>query len=71
MLHTLRVPASLYQPVLAIAAQDFVDRAAPSFPEDWPALARAASELTRERVEDFVSGLVGAGPLRMPEGPTR
>jgi hypothetical protein len=71
LLHALGVPAALYHPVLAIAAQDFVDRAVPLFPEDWPALAAAAADLTRDRVEDFVSGLAGAGPLRIPEQPTR
>ena len=70
-MHALGVPASVYPALLAFAAEEFLDRAATLFPEDWPALVAAASGLARERVEDYVSGLGGAGPLRIEREPAR
>jgi hypothetical protein len=70
-MHALGVPASVYPWLLAFAGEEFLDRARTLFPEDWPALVAAAAELSRERVEDYVSGLAGAGPLRMRQDPAR
>jgi hypothetical protein len=60
----------LYPSLLAFAAQDFIETARPQHPEDWPAFT-AAARLSRERVEDYVSGLAGRGPLRVVEKTTR
>jgi hypothetical protein len=70
-MRALGVPAAVYPWMLALAAEEYLDRAATQFPEDWPALVEAANSLSRERVEDYVSGLAGAGPLRMRQEPTR
>jgi hypothetical protein len=70
-MRALGVPAALYPWLLALAAEEFLDRADTRFPEDWPALVDAANALRRERVEDYISGLAGAGPLRMRQEPTR
>jgi hypothetical protein len=71
LMHASGVPAGLFPSLLALAAQEFVDHAAPQFTEDWPALAAAAGGLSPERVEDYVSGLVGPGPLRIEQEPSR
>jgi hypothetical protein len=71
LMQAIGVPASLFPALRALAAQEFIDRAAPQFAEDWPALAAAAGDLSRERVEDYVSGLVGTGPLRIRQEPSR
>jgi hypothetical protein len=70
-MRALRLPAAVYPSLLALAAEEFLDRAATRFAEDWPALVEAAATLGRERVEDYVSGLAGTGPLRMRQEPTR
>ena len=71
LMHGIGVPAQVYPALLAFAAQEFIDRAAPTFPEDWPALTAAAADVSRERVEDYVSGLVGTGPLRIRQESAR
>lgn len=60
----LRLPAVLMPAVLSAAALDFQEEAQPAYPEDRLALARQASALTRERVEDYVAALALDGPLR-------
>jgi hypothetical protein len=61
---TLRVPASLIPALLLYATQDYWHEVEARFPDDWPALVRAASSLQISRVEDYVAALGSGGPLR-------
>jgi hypothetical protein len=62
LLSDLGVPATLFPGVMALATQDFVDSLPLLYPDDWAAFAGLASALSRERVEDYVSAVVG--PVR-------
>jgi hypothetical protein len=62
-LKQLQLPAALARVVLAAAAQDFIDSVRPTDPGDWLTLARAARNLPRERVEDYVAAATATGPL--------
>jgi hypothetical protein len=70
-MHALGIPARVYPAVLAFAAGEYVEAAALRYAEDWHALTHAAAGIPRERVEDYVSGLTGDGPLRRREQITR
>ncbi len=60
----LDVPAGLFADVLPMALQDYLDGVPALFDDDWQAVARYTGFITRERVEDYVSALAAAGPLR-------
>ena len=62
-LSELRLPTVLLPGLLTAATQDLLDEARMLHPGDWPALWRFARELPLERIEDYVSGLAGNGPL--------
>jgi hypothetical protein len=66
MLRDLRLPAALARHVLAAAVQDFVDTVKPTDAFDWLTLARAAQQVSREQVEDYVAAAAADGPL-LPE----
>jgi hypothetical protein len=59
----LRLPASLAPGVIAYAMQDVVETARPAYFDDWPAFERAAREIPRERIDDYVAALAADGPL--------
>ena len=59
-----RLPAQLVPALLVYATQDFWHDVESRFPDDWPAMARQALALSPSRVEDYVAGLTGSGPLR-------
>jgi hypothetical protein len=63
LLHDLHLPAALAKDVLLAATQDFIDEASPTDADDWLTLIRAAQNLARERVEDYVAALTANGPL--------
>jgi len=63
VLHNLHVPAVLARPVLAAAAQDFVDSVNPTDGNDWLTLARAAQAIPSQRFEDYVAAAAADGPL--------
>ena len=63
MLQELDVPAALEKTVLSGAMQDFIDEVRPSDDADWLTLARAATTLTREQVEDYLAAATADGPL--------
>jgi hypothetical protein len=67
LLADLRVPATLFPAVMALATQDFIDSVPLVYADDWAALARRASTLSRERVEDYVSAVIASGPVRAVE----
>ena len=67
LLADLRVPATLFPAVMALATQDFIDGVPLVYADDWAAIARRASTLSRERVEDYVSAVIASGPVRAVE----
>jgi hypothetical protein len=62
-LHELGLPAALTKAVVAAAAQEFFDRVRPSDADDWLTLTRSAKGISRDRVEDYLAGAIGNGPL--------
>ena len=59
----LGVPAALVKDVLPLLLRDFLDGARPAHADDWLHLARHARDVPLTRIEDYVSSLVGRGPL--------
>jgi hypothetical protein len=70
MLRDLRLPAALARHVLTAAVQDFVDTVKPTDAYDWLTLVRAAQQLSRDQVEDYVASAAADGPL-LPQPTTR
>ena len=64
VLFELNVPAPLFPGVLGIAMQEYLDDVSALYNDDWWAIAGHASQLTRERIEDYVSAFVASGPVR-------
>jgi hypothetical protein len=63
LLAEMNLPARLAPAILSLALQDLMDEARPAYVDDALALSRYARSLTRTRMEDYVSALVGRGPL--------
>jgi hypothetical protein len=60
----LRLPASLTRSVLGPAILDFVEAVAPTDPNDFWSVARAARAVSRELIEDYVAAAATVdGPL--------
>ena len=59
----MRLPAALAKSVLSFVVQDFVDRAPVLHGDDWLTRVRAAREVPRALIEDFVSAATIEGPL--------
>lgn len=57
------VPAALLKDVLPLLLRDFLDGARPAHADDWLHLARYVRDMPATRIEDYVSSLVGRGPL--------
>ena len=57
------VPAALLKDVLPLVLRDFLDGARPAHADDWLHLARYVRDVPLTRIEDYVSSLVGRGPL--------
>ena len=68
VLKELGLPAAVAKVILSAAMQDFIDEVRPTDDGDWLALSRAAHEITRERIEDYVAAATASGPL-MPDVP--
>ncbi|MGH9146296.1 MAG: hypothetical protein ACRD1Q_06275, partial [Vicinamibacterales bacterium] len=64
VLFELNVPAPLFPGVLAIAMQEYLETVPARYTDDWWAISGHASQLTRERIEDYVSAFVASGPVR-------
>jgi hypothetical protein len=58
-----RLPARLVPGVMSLFVQDFVQESAPIAHDDWLALARYARDAPAERFDEYVSAVVGDGPL--------
>jgi hypothetical protein len=69
-LHALSVPAGLAQPVLEAAVQEFIESVAPTDPNDWWTLARAAQAVPRERIEDYIATTAAVGGALVPDNDT-
>jgi hypothetical protein len=69
LLRELQLPAAIAKAVLTGAVQDFIDEARPTDANDWLGLVRAAQNLSREKVEDYVAAATAYGPL-VPETAT-
>ena len=63
VLAEMKLPSALAPAVAAYALQEVVDRARPAFFDDWHAYQRAARDLPRERLIDYVAAAAAAGPL--------
>jgi hypothetical protein len=60
----LRLPATLARAVLSAAVLDFIEGVAPTDPNDWWTVARAAREVPRELIEDYIAAAAAVdGPL--------
>lgn len=57
------LPAALLPGLLASATQDLLDDTQSIHPEDEPAIWQCVREIRRERIDDYVAALAGAGPL--------
>jgi hypothetical protein len=57
------LPAGLAKVVLGAAMQEFLDRVRPNDPDDWLTLVRAAQEIQRDRVADYVAATTADGSL--------
>jgi hypothetical protein len=62
-LAALKLPASLAPAIGSYAIQDVMERARLAYPDDWDAFGRAARELSRDRMSDFIAALTSGGPL--------
>jgi hypothetical protein len=58
-----RLPARLVPGVMSLFVQDFVQESAPIAHDDWLALARYARDAPTERFDEYVSAVIGDGPL--------
>jgi hypothetical protein len=67
----LKLPAALAPAVLSFATQDVIDGARPAFFDDWPAFQRAARDLSRERLVDYIAAVAADGALVPLEPSTR
>jgi len=72
MLRDLKLPAALARHVLTAAVQDYIDQVRPTDAYDWLTLVRAAQQVSREQVEDYVASAAADGPLVLePSGSAR
>jgi hypothetical protein len=60
------MPASLAPGVLAFAMQDVLDAARLAYQDDWTEFSRAARELDKDQIADYISALAAGGPLIPP-----
>jgi hypothetical protein len=58
-----RLPAALLPGLLTSATQDLLDDTQSIHPDDTPAIWQTVREIRRERIDDYVAALAGAGPL--------
>jgi hypothetical protein len=71
LLSDLKVPSALFPGVMHMAMQDYIDTVPAMFADDWEAISGHAWQITRERIEDYVSALVANGPVRLVSSEAR
>jgi hypothetical protein len=62
-LAALELPASLAPAIGAFATHDVIEHAQLAYQDDWQEFGRAARELPRERMFDYIAALTAGGPL--------
>ena len=62
-LAALRLPASLAPAIAGYATQDVIEHAQLAYTDDWQEFGRAARELPRDRMFDYIAALAAGGPL--------
>jgi hypothetical protein len=67
-LAALKLPASLAPAVAGYATQDVIEHAQLAYTDDWEEFGRAARELPRDRMFDYIAALTAGGPLVPVEG---
>jgi len=69
-LAALKLPASLAPAIAGYATQDVIEHAQLAYTDDWQEFGRAARELPRDRMFDYIAALAAGGPL-VPVGGSR
>ena len=69
-LAALKLPASLAPAIAGYATQDVIEHAQLAYTDDWQEFGRAARELPRDRMFDYIAALTAGGPL-VPVGGSR
>jgi hypothetical protein len=59
----LKLPASLAPAIGSYVTQDVIEHAQLAYTDDWEEFGRAARELPRERMFDYIAALTAGGPL--------
>jgi hypothetical protein len=67
-LAALELPASLSPAIGGYAMQDVIEHAELAYTDDWEEFGRAARELPRDRMFDYIAALTAGGPLVPVEG---
>jgi hypothetical protein len=62
-LAALKLPASLAPAIGGFAVQDVIEHAELGYTDDWEEFGRAARELPRDRMLDYIAALTAGGPL--------
>ena len=62
-LAALKLPASLAAALGGYATQDVIEHAQLAYVDDWEEFGRAARELPRDRMLDYIAALTAGGPL--------
>jgi hypothetical protein len=62
-LAALQLPASLAPALSAFVTQDVLEHAQLAYQDDWQEFGRAAKEIPRERLVDYIAALTAGGPL--------
>ena len=62
-LAALKLPASLAAALGGYVTQDVIEHAQLAYPDDWQEFGRAARELPRERMFDYIAALTAGGAL--------
>jgi hypothetical protein len=68
-LAALKLPASLAPAIGSYVTQDVIEHAQLAYTDDWEEFGRAARELPRERMFDYIAALTAGGPLVAVEAP--
>jgi hypothetical protein len=71
ILSELKMPAVLARHFMPVLMRDFLDRVQMVYSDDWMAVARYWTTVSRDRIEDALGALTVDGPLLASEAPAR
>ena len=71
LMSELKMPAVLARHFLPLLMRDFLDRVQMVHSDDWSAVARYWTTVSRDRIEDAMGALTVDGPLLANEAPSR